>query len=60
MKTEDVSKNLNDYLVIEFNETSDFMEKDYSGELVTGKLLDEIKELDEKIRVHNETVDMET
>lgn len=57
-KEESVSEtgNRRDYWVVEFNEGLGLIEKDYAGELVTKELLDEIKELDEKIRVHNKTV----
>ena len=44
------------YWIVEFNEGSNLIEKNYKGELVTKELLDEIKELDEKIRFHNKTV----
>ena len=50
------TKNRRDYWVVEFNEGLSLIEKDYAGELVTKELLDEIKEIDEKIRVHNKTV----
>ena len=50
------TKNRRDYWVVEFNERSSLIEKNYAGELVTKELLDEIKEIDEKIRVHNKTV----
>ena len=50
------TKNRRDYWVLEFNERSGLIEKNYAGELVTKELLDEIKEIDEKIRVHNKTV----
>ncbi|AVM69155.1 helicase [Lachnospiraceae bacterium oral taxon 500] len=46
----------NDYWVVEFHEDGGLIEKNYTGELVTKELLDEIKEIDEKIRVHNKTV----
>ena len=46
----------NDYWVVEFHEDGGLIEKNYTGELVTKELIDEIKELDEKIRVHNKTV----
>ncbi|KYM54265.1 helicase [Fusobacterium necrophorum subsp. funduliforme] len=57
-KEESVSetRNRRDYWVVEFNEGLGLIEKNYAGELVTKELLDEIKELDEKIRVHNKTV----
>ena len=50
------TENHRDYWVVEFNEGLSLIEKNYAGELVTKELLDEIKELDEKIRVHNKTV----
>ena len=50
------TENHRDYWVVEFNEGLGLIEKEYAGELVTKELLDEIKELDEKIRVHNKTV----
>ena len=49
-------QNLNDYWVVEFHEKSSLTEKDYTGMIVTKDLLNEIKELDEKISIHNETV----
>ncbi|KDE71758.1 hypothetical protein FUSO7_09585 [Fusobacterium necrophorum BFTR-2] len=57
-KEESVSETENgrDYWIVEFNEGLSLIEKNYAGELVTKELLDEIKELDEKIRVHNKTV----
>ena len=57
-KEESVSEigNRRDYWVVEFNEGLSLIEKEYAGELVTKELLDEIKEIDEKIRVHNKTV----
>ena len=57
-KEETVSetKNRRDYWVLEFNERSGLIEKNYAGELVSKELLDEIKEIDEKIKVHNKTV----
>ena len=57
-KAESVSEteSRSDYWVVEFNEGLGLIEKNYAGELVTKELLDEIKELDEKIRVHNKTV----
>ncbi|NQR01221.1 DEAD/DEAH box helicase family protein [Streptococcus suis] len=50
------NQNNNDYWIVEFNEGLSIIEKNYAGELVTKELLDEIRELDEKIRVHNKTV----
>lgn len=41
---------------MEFHEKSSLTEKDYTGTIVTKDLLNEIKELDEKISIHNETV----
>lgn len=57
-KEESVSEigNRRDYWVVEFNEGLGLIEKEYAGEFVTKELLNEIKELDEKIRVHNKTV----
>jgi len=49
-------QNPNDYWVVEFHEKSSLTEKDYTGMIVTKDLLNEIKELDEKISIHNETV----
>ena len=49
-------QNLNDYWVVEFHEGISLTEKDYTGKIVTKELLNEIKELDEKISIHNETV----
>ncbi|WP_207645695.1 phage NrS-1 polymerase family protein [Peptostreptococcus sp. D1] len=51
-----LNQNNKDYWIVEFNEGLSLIEKNYAGELVTKELLDEIKELDEKIRVHNKTV----
>ena len=42
-----------DYWIIEFNEGSSLIEKDYAGQRLTKELLDEIREIDEKIRLHN-------
>ena len=50
------TENHRDYWVVEFNEGLSLIEKNYAGELVTKELLDEIKEIDEKIKVHNKTV----
>ena len=44
-----------DYWIIEFNEGSSLIEKDYAGQRLTKELLDEIREIDEKIRLHNKT-----
>lgn len=41
--------NLQDYWVVESNELWPFMEKDYSGKVITKELLDELKKLDERI-----------
>jgi len=49
-------ENQKDYWVVEFHEKSGLTEKDYTGMIVTKELLNEIKELDEKISIHNETV----
>lgn len=45
-----------DYWIIEFNEGSSLIEKDYTGQSLTKELLDEIREIDEKIRLHNKTL----
>ncbi|EFR32965.1 helicase C-terminal domain protein [Peptoniphilus harei ACS-146-V-Sch2b] len=45
-----------DYCIIEFNEGSSLIEKDYAGQRLTKELLDEIREIDEKIRLHNKTL----
>ena len=45
-----------DYWIIEFNEDSSLIEKDYAGQKLTKELLDEIREIDEKIRLHNKTL----
>ena len=45
-----------DYWIVEFNETSKFIEKDYSGQIVTKELLDEIKEIDENTKIYNDAV----
>ncbi|MCI4809364.1 SNF2-related protein [Clostridioides difficile] len=45
-----------DYWIIEFNEGSSLIEKDYTGQRLTKELLDEIMEIDEKIRLHNKTL----
>ncbi|OXZ33005.1 conjugal transfer protein [Finegoldia magna] len=45
-----------DYWIIEFNEGSSLIEKDYAGQRLTKQLLDEIREIDEKIRLHNKTL----
>lgn len=45
-----------DYWIIEFNEGSSLIEKDYAGQSLTKELLDEIREIDEKIRLHNKTL----
>lgn len=45
-----------DYWIIEFNEGSSLIEKDYTGQRLTKELLDEIREIDEKIRLHNKTL----
>ena len=46
----------NNYWVVEFHEKSSLTEKDYTGMIVTKDILNEIKELDEKVSIHNETV----
>ena len=45
-----------DYWIIEFNEGSSLIEKDYAGQRLTKELLDEIREIDENIRLHNKTL----
>lgn len=45
-----------DYWIIEFNEGSSLIEKDYAGQRLTKELLDEIREIDEKIRLHNKNL----
>lgn len=45
-----------DYWIIEFNEDSSLIEKDYAGQRLTKELLDEIRGIDEKIRLHNKTL----
>lgn len=45
-----------DYWIIEFNEGSSLIEKDYAGQRLTKELLDEIRKIDEKIRLHNKTL----
>ena len=45
-----------DYWIIEFNEGSSLIEKDYAGQRLTKELLDEIRGIDEKIRLHNKTL----
>lgn len=45
-----------DYWIIEFNEGSSLIEKNYTGQRLTKELLDEIREIDEKIRLHNKTL----
>lgn len=45
-----------DYWIIEFNEGSSLIEKDYAGQRLTKELLDEIREIDKKIRLHNKTL----
>ena len=45
-----------DYWIIEFNEGSSLIEKDYTGQRLTKELLNEIREIDKKIRLHNKTL----
>lgn len=45
-----------DYWIIELNEGSSLIEKDYAGQRLTKELLNEIREIDEKIRLHNKTL----
>ncbi|MGF3225959.1 helicase-related protein [Facklamia sp. P12932] len=42
-----------DYWIIEFNERSQTFSKDFGGERLSVALLDEISELDEKVKAHN-------
>ncbi len=44
-----------DYWVVEFNEGMELIESSYKGRIVTKELIDEIKALDEKIKIHNKT-----
>lgn len=46
----------NDYWVVEFNETSDLITKDYAGTKLTKELIDEIRELDVKQQLYNKIV----
>ncbi|MDY6037493.1 MAG: zincin-like metallopeptidase domain-containing protein [Eubacterium sp.] len=46
-------KSVRDYWIVEHNEHSDLISKDYKGEIVTRKLLDEIKKLDEDVYFNN-------
>lgn len=46
----------NDYWVIEFNETSELVTKDYAGIKLTKELIDEIRELDVKQQLYNKIV----
>lgn len=45
-----------DYWVVEDNETLGGAVKDYSGIKLTKELIDEIKTIDESIRIHNDTL----
>lgn len=45
--------NNQDFWIVEFHEGLSLTEKDYTGQKVTKKLLDEIKDFDETIYVHN-------
>lgn len=49
------TENSKDYWVVEFNEGSQQIEKNYQGEVLSRNLLDELKGLDEKIKIHNQT-----
>ena len=52
------NKNNTDYWVVEYNESSSsdlLTQFDYEGEIVTKDLLDEIKEVDNKINNHNKS-----
>ena len=46
----------NDYWVVEFNETSDLITKDYAGIKLTKELIDEIRELDVRQQLYNKIV----
>lgn len=46
----------NDYWVIEFNETSELVTKDYAGIKLTKELIGEIRELDVKQQLYNKIV----
>ena len=52
---EEKPANPNDYWVVEFNEGMELIESSYKGRIVTKELIDEIKALDEKIKIHNKT-----
>ncbi|MDO5714789.1 MAG: conjugal transfer protein, partial [Tissierellia bacterium] len=49
-------ENEKDYWIVEFNEGSNLIEKNYAGQRLSKELLDEIREIDEKIRHHNKTL----
>ena len=46
----------NDYWVIEFNETSELVTKDYAGIKLTKELIEEIRELDVRQQLYNKIV----
>lgn len=48
--------NSKDYWIVEFNEGSNLIQTSYKGRIVNKELIDEIKELDKQIKLHNETV----
>src|SRR3712207_4366267 len=50
---QEVDSNNQDFWIVEFHEGLSLTEKDYTGQKVTKKLLDEIKDFDETIYVHN-------
>lgn len=43
-----------DYWIVECNETSKLINKDYSGKIVTKELLDELKKIDQNIKEYNQ------
>lgn len=45
-----------DYWIVEFNESSKLIERDYVGKRLSEELLDEIRDIDEKICIHNMTL----
>lgn len=50
--------NSNDYWIVAFNESSDFIQTSYKGRMVNKELIDELKKLDEKIKFHNKIIDI--
>ncbi|HEO3244242.1 TPA: DEAD/DEAH box helicase family protein [Streptococcus agalactiae] len=51
--------NSKDYWIVEFNEDSNLIQTSYKGRIVNKELIDEIKELDKQIKLHNETVEVD-